>query len=91
MANKKVVDPHRSADGSSFYVAMQGIGQFIAPFWLAAVAAMVGLTSANLFYQWYPAIAILIVSAVVLIVLALVNKNKVDYEKDESLAQPKAE
>ncbi len=91
MANKKVADPHRSADGSSFYVAMQGIGQFIAPFWLAAVAAMVGFTSANLFYQWYPAIAILIVSAVVLIVLALVNKNKVDYEKDEPVAQPEAE
>lgn len=88
MANKKVVDPHRSADGSSFYVAMQGVGQFIAPFWLAGVAAVAGLTSGNLFYQWYPAIAILIVSAVVLIVLAVVNKNKVEYERDEPVGEP---
>lgn len=91
MANKKVLDPHRSADGSSFYVATQGIGQFVAPFWLAGFAAMAGLTSSNLFYQWYPAIAILIGSGVVLFVMALVKKNKIDYENDEGVKAFEAE
>lgn len=85
MANKKVLDPHRSADGSSFYVAMQGIGQFIAPFWLAGSAAVIGLTSSNLFYQWYPATAILVGSGIVLFVMAFIRKNKVDYENDEAM------
>lgn len=87
MANKKVADPAVSADGSSIYVALQGIGQFIAPYWLAGVAAIFGLTSTNLFYQFYPAIAILIVAGIVLVVMAIIKKNKVDYEPEEA---PKA-
>jgi MFS family permease len=84
MANKKPVDPNRSSDGSSFFIAMQGVGQFVGPFWLAGVVAAFGLTSADVFYQWYPAIGILIVAGIVLIGFAVANRNKVDYEKDQS-------
>jgi hypothetical protein len=84
MSNKKVVDyPAASANAVSLFIACQGIGQFIAPYWNSGAAALMGQTEANAFYQLYPAVAILVASGVVLAVLAIAHKNRVDYEREE--------
>src|SRR5699024_11781096 len=79
MANKKVRDyPLASATGTSIFIAGAGIAQFLSPFFLSALAGMAGQTQENPFYQYYPAIAILAVGGVILLVMAIVKKNKVD-------------
>lgn len=84
MANKKVQDyPRASALGSSLFIAGAGIGQFMTPFVMGPLAGIFGQTQANPFYQYYPAIAILAVGGIVLLVMAIIKKNKVDYEHEE--------
>lgn len=90
MANKKVEDyPNASAVGSSIFIAAAGLAQFISPFLLSGLAGIFGLTEANVFYQYYPAIVIIGVGGVFLLVMAIIKKNKVDYEHDE-IAAPEA-
>ena len=89
MANKKVVDyPQASATGTSIFIAASGIAQFLSPFLLSGLAGAVGQTQANPFYQYYPAIAILAAGGVILLVMAIVKKNKIDYERDDAPAEP---
>ena len=84
MANKKVADyPRASATGTSIFIAAAGIAQFLSPFVLSGLAGVAGQTQANPFYQYYPAIAILAVGGVILLVMAIVKKNKIDYEREE--------
>lgn len=85
MANKKVVDyPQASATGTSIFIAASGVAQFLSPFFLSGLAAVAGQTEANPFYQYYPAIAILAVGGIFLLVMAVIKKNKVDYEREET-------
>lgn len=89
MANKKVADyPLASATGTSIFIAAAGIAQFLSPFVLSGFAGIFGQTEANPFYQYYPAIAILAVGGVILLVMAIVKKNKVDYEREDAPAVP---
>ena len=69
--------------GASVVVLGAGVAQFLSPFFLSALAGVAGQTQENPFYQYYPAIAILAVGGVILLVMAIVKKNKVDYEREE--------
>lgn len=91
MANKKVVDyPQASATGTSIFIAASGVAQFLSPFFLSGLAGVAGQTEANPFYQYYPAIAILAVGGIFLLVMAIIKKNKVDYEREEVEAPAEA-
>ena len=85
MGNKKVSDyPEASSSGASVYIAASGLAQFLSPYFLAALAAIAGFSETNPFYQYYPAIAIIGIGGVVLLVMAIIKKNKVDYEHEEN-------
>lgn len=87
MSNKKVDDyPAASANAVSLFIAAQGIGQFIAPYWNSGAANLLGQTQENAFYQLYPVVIILFASGVVLAILAIIHKNHVDYEREEEPA-----
>ena len=87
MGNKKVADyPAASASGASVFIAASGLAQFLSPFFLAALAGIAGLSEANPFYQYYPAILIIGVGGIVLLVMAILKKNKVDYEHEDVAA-----
>lgn len=89
MANKKVaVYPAVSALGTSVFIAAAGIAQFFSPFVMSGLAGIAGQTEANPFYQYYPAIAIIVVGGIFLLVMAIVNKNKIDYEREDATAEP---
>lgn len=82
MANKKVADyPAASSSGASVFIAASGLAQFLSPFFLSALAGIAGQTEANPFYQYYPAILIIGVGGIALLVMAIIKKNKVDYER----------
>lgn len=91
MANKKVVDyPMASATGTSIFIAVAGVAQFISPFVMTGLTAIGGQTETNVFYQYYPAIIILAAGCIILFVMAAIKKNKVDYEREESPAETAA-
>lgn len=84
MGNKKVADyPAASSSGASIFIAAAGLAQFLSPFFLALLAGALGMSEANPFYQYYPAIAIIGVGGIVLLVMAILKKNKVDYEHED--------
>lgn len=84
MGNKKVADyPAASSSGASVFIAASGLAQFLSPFFLALLAGIAGLSESNPFYQYYPAIIIIGVGGIVLLVIAIAKKNKVDYEHDD--------
>lgn len=91
MGNKKVADyPAASPLGASIFISAAGLAQFLSPFFLAALAGIAGLAETNPFYQYYPAIAIIGIGGIVLLVMAIIKKNKVDYEHDELEAPAEA-
>ena len=82
MANKKVADyPAASSSGASIFIAVSGLGQFLSPFLLSMLAGIFGQAESNPFYQYYPAILIIGIGGIVLLVMAIIRKNKVDYER----------
>lgn len=84
MGNKKVADyPAASSSGASIFIAASGLAQFLSPFFLAALAGVMGMSETNPFYQYYPAIIIIGLGGIVLLVMAILKKNKVDYERED--------
>lgn len=67
---------------SSIFVATQGIGQFFSPAVLGGVATLVGFT--GVYYQWQLVMPFLVVAFVVVLILNIVNKKKVNTTADEA-------
>ena len=84
MAAKKVVAyPDSSALGGSILVSVAGISQFIGPFWVAFLAtAIFRQPEANPFYQYYPALTILVVGAIILFIMSAKNHGIPEYERE---------
>ena len=90
MIGKKVERRAAAALGGSLYVVIAGVAQFIGPFWMDFAAInifqqqpldMVTFASGNPFYQYYPALVILAVGAIILFIFAIKNHGIPDYEK----------
>ena len=90
MIGKKVERRAAAALGGSLYVVIAGIAQFIGPFWVDFAAQnifqqppldMVTFASGNPYYQYYPALVILAVGAIIMFIFAVKNHGIPDYEK----------
>ena len=95
MMGPKCINPAAGALAGSLYVVVAGVAQFIGPFWMDFTAEnifqqpeldMVTFASGNPYYQYYPAIAVLVIGGVFLLFMAIKNHGVPDYEKKKEEA-----